>query len=215
MKVVDLGTRLGSTLMSFLRRGGKFFPTHRDFISKVQTSDCVGVDREEMCRADLESLGASFECWDLSDESSLDKLPEADFYLASKVLHHFPGGTEMDNLVRTVLEKARLGVWIRLLSFESDDQTGEGVLLAEDLRFGWSKKYAPYLCKDVVSLVPRGSFNLELNPAKRIRHTNDFRVLPVSADDDKEEYEEVMGHKPQIRLAPPVVAEWDLFIERK
>ena len=215
MKVVDLGTRIGSTLMSFLHRGGKFFPSHRDFISKVQPSDCMGVDKEETCRSDLESLGASFKCWDLSDAASLAELPEADFYLASKVLHHLPSGEEMDNLARVMLEKARLGVWFRLLSFEVDEQTGEGVLLAEDLRFGWSKKYSPYLCKDVVSIVPRDLFNLELNPARRIRHTNDIRVLPVSADDNKEEYEDVMGHKPQIRLAPPVVAEWDLFIERK
>jgi hypothetical protein len=113
------------------------------------------------------------------------------------------------------LSKSRQGVWFRLLSFEDDSQTGEGVLLDEDLRFGWSKKYLPYLCKDVVSLVPRDSFNLSLNPARRIRHTNDFRVLPVSADDGKEEYENVMGHKPQIKLVPPVVVEWDLFIERK
>ena len=215
MKVVDLGTRIGSTLFLFLQRGGKFFPPHRDFISKIQPSECLGVDMEEVCRDDLESFGASFECCDLSEAASLEELPEADFYLASKFLHHLPATEVMDNLVRAMLSKSRQGVWLRLLSFEDDSQTGEGVLLDEDLRFGWSKKYLPYLCKDVVSLVPRDLFNLSLNPARRIRHTNDFRVLPVSADDDKEEYENVMGHKPQIKLVPPVVAEWDLFIERK
>jgi|TARA_R110002051_G_scaffold305965_2_gene376287 hypothetical protein len=215
MKVVDLGTRIGTTLFSFLQRGGRFFPSRRDFISKIQPSECLGVDREEVCRDDLESFGASFECWDLSKAASLEELPEADFYLASKFLHHLPTAEAMDNLVRAVLSKSRQGVWFRLLSFEDDSQTGEGVLLDEDLRFGWSKKYLPYLCKDVVSLVPRDSFNLSLNPARRIRHTNDFRVLPVSADDGKEEYENVMGHKPQIKLVPPVVVEWDLFIERK
>tara|TARA_R110002020_G_scaffold276042_7_gene491276 strand:- start:914 stop:1573 length:660 start_codon:yes stop_codon:yes gene_type:complete len=215
MKVVDLGTRIGSTLSVFLRRGSRFFPAHKKFINEIKFSECLGVDREESCRGDLESAGASFQCLDLSGTEVFEGLPEADFYLASKFLHHLPDKEVVDTLVRTVLTKARRGVWFRLLSFEDDSQTGEGILRSKDLRFGWSSKYPHYLCKDVVSLVSRDSFDLELSPARRIRHTNDFRVLPVSADDDKEEYEPTMGHKPQIKLVPPLVSEWDLFIERK
>jgi len=215
MKVVDLGTRIGNTLSVFLRRGSRFFPTHEKFIKEIEFSECLGIDKEESCRGDLESAGASFQCLNLSDTEMFEELPEADFYLASKILHHLSEKEAADTLVRTVLSKSRRGVWLRLLSFEDDSQTGEGILRSEDLRFGWSAKYLPYLCKDVVSLIPRDLFNLELSPARRIRHTNDFRVLPASADSDEEEYEEVMGHKSQIKLVPPLVAEWDLFIERK
>ena len=215
MKVVDLGTRIGTTLSEFLRRGPRFFPTHSDFINKISLSECVGVDKDEVYRADLEGVGASFLALDLSSSEGLDALPEADFYTASKLLHHLPDKGCAEDLLRAVLHKAKRGVWLRLLSFEDDDQTGNGVFRKSGLRFGWMEKYLRYLCKDAVSLISRDVFNIELKAAKRIRHTNDFRVLPVSADSDKEEYEEVMGHKPQTKLVPPVVAEWDLFIGRK
>lgn len=215
MKVVDLGTRIGNTLSVFLHRGSRFFPTHAEFIKEIDFSECLGIDKEESCRGDLESAGASFQCLNLSDPEMFEELPEADFYLASKILHHLPEREVADVLVRTMLSKSRRGIWLRLLSFEDDSQTGEGVLRSENLRFGWSERYFSYLCKDVISLISRDLFDLELSPARRIRHTNDFRVLPESADSKKEEYEDIMEHKSQIKLVPPLVAEWDLFIERK
>lgn len=215
MKVVDLGTRIGGTLSGFLRRGHRFFPSHAKFIRGIQFSDCLGIDELSKYRWDLEELGASFQVMDMSLEESVTALPEADFYLVSKLLHHLSDKDKMDALVSEVLSKARRGVWLRLLSFEDDSETGEGVLRDKDLRFGWSEKYTPYFCKDAVARIPRDVFNIELKPAKRVRHTNDFRVLPTSVNSDDEEYEVVMGHKPQIKLVPPLVAEWDLFIERK
>ena len=163
----------------------------------------------------MEGVGASFQVGDVTSGDLLTTLPEADFYLASKVLHHLPAKEQVDEVVRVMLSKARRGVWLRLLSFEDDTKTGDGVLRKSDLRFGWIEKYTPYLCADAVALVSQNVFDMELKAAKRIRHTNDFRVLPASADSDEEEYEEAMGYKPQIKLVPPLVAEWDLFIGRK
>ena len=215
MKIVDLGTRIGTSIDLFLNRGADFFPASRKVIRAADFSQCLGVDIDESCRVDLESRGASFDCLDLSQPDALRKLPKADFYIASKVLHHLGSKEVIDDLVGAMLPKVRRGIWFRLLSFEPDNQTGEGVLREQGLRFGWTEKYTPYLCRDVLSCLSSKDIHAELKPARRIRHTKDERVVPIDADPDKDEYEEVMGHKPQVKLVTPLVVEWDLFIRKK
>jgi hypothetical protein len=221
MKVVDLGTSIGQALHEFSRKGPKYFSDDSNFVRDVFStgpelfSGCLGVDKFDKYRADLEGLGASFLVMDLSTEENVLELPEADYYIASKLLHHLGSEEAMERLVRHILCVSRRGVWLRLLSFEDDIESGEGALSKYDLRFGWSCKYTPCSVKTIVSYVDTEEWDLELFPARRLRHTNDFRVLPTTSDPDKEEYEEVMGHKPQHELVPAVVAEWDLFIGKK
>ena len=220
MNVVDLGTNIGQTLNEFSRKYRRFFPKDCPFLDDVfeepvDFSTCLGVDKHEKYRADLEGVGASFEVLDLSDVGCVDMLPESNYYIMSKLLHHLGTLEDAKYLLASVLNKSKRGVWVRALSFESDDQTGEGVLHKHGLRFGWSTKYVPCPIQDLIALIDLATWDLDLLPAKRIRHTNDYRVLPLDSDPDKEEYEEVMGHKPQHKLFPEVVAEWDIFIGKK
>ena len=220
MNVVDLGTNVGQTLNEFSRKYRRFFPKDCSFLDGVFEeptgfSSCLGVDQHEKYRADLEGVGASFEVLDLSESSAVDTLPESAYCVMSKVLHHLGTFEAAEYLFSSVLTKAQRGVWVRALSFEQDDQPGEGVLRKYDLRFGWSTKYVHCPIQGLVSLVDLRKWDINLLPAKRIRHTNDYRVLPIGSDPAKEEYEEVMGHKPQHHLFPEVVSEWDIFIGKK
>lgn len=218
--VVDLGTNIGQTLNEFSRKCKKFFPGDSAYLDSLFNgpkvfSGCLGVDKEEKYRSDLEGQGASFAALDLSDASTVDSLPAASYYVTSKLLHHLGSLESASYLVNAMLAKASRGVWIRALSFEQDDQTGEGVLNKFGLRFGWANKYTRCPIKNIISLVDLDVWDINLLPAKRIRHTNDYRVLPLDSPADKEEYEEIMGHKPQHQLVPEVVSEWDIFIGKK
>ena len=220
MNVIDLGTNVGQTLNEFSRKYHRFFPKDCPFLDGVfgepaGFSTCLGVDQHERYRADLEGVGAAFRVLDLSDVGDVDTLPESNYYIMSKLLHHLGTFECAEYLLSTVLDKAKRGVWVRALSFEQDDQTGEGVLHKHGLRFGWSTKYVHCPVQGLISLVDLNTWDINLLPARRIRHTNDYRVLPSGSDPDKEEYEEVMGHKPQHHLFPEVVAEWDIFIGKK
>ena len=220
MNVIDLGTNVGQTLNEFSRKYHRFFPKDCPFLDDVFDgptgfSTCLGVDRHEKYRADLEGVGATFEVLDLSDAAAVSTLPESNYYIMSKLLHHLGTPEGAEHLLSTVLGKVKRGVWIRALSFEQDDQTGEGALHKHNLRFGWSTKYVHCPIRSLIALIDLNKWDLNLLPAKRIRHTNDHRVLPIGSDPGKEEYEEVMGHKPQHHLFPEVVAEWDIFIGKK
>jgi len=215
MSVVDLGTRFGTSIASFLHKSSTFFPNQ----SQLGTPDfeCIGVDIDEIHRGDLEGRGYRFMCGDLRSHGFRESLPEADFYLVCNLLHHLRSPRDQSDVLCCALEKARRGVWFRAKSFEEDATSGEGVLISEGLRFCWSRDYSSYSISEITALVretlPEASLRVE--PAKRIRHTKDKRVVPADTKTDSFFYAAAMGPKVYMELPKPVVCEWDIFVENK
>lgn len=214
VSVVDLGTKFGKSISTFRMKSATFFPEH---MRPDTDMDCVGVDEDDVYRRDIEGLGHSFLCGDVCDADFRESLPKADFYLVCNLLHHLTSRDASDEVLRYVLREAELGVWFRVKSFEEDAMNGEGVLISEGLRFCWSRDYSSYSISELAALVrevlPEASLRVE--PAKRIRHTKDKRVVPADAETGTFFYAASMGPKAHIKLPKPVVCEWDIFVENK
>jgi len=212
LSAVDLGTKFGLSISTFLRKPDKFFPSH---IQPMADIACVGVDIDSTYRGDIEGQGHSFLCGDVLDQGFRESLPQADFYLMCNILHHLGTKEVSDELLRCALRKAQLGVWIRVKSFEEDAVNGEGILLAANLRFCWSRDYSSYSVSELISVIKemRPDSSLRVEPAKRIRHTKDKRVVPADTELDSFYYDVRMGRKEHMTLPKPVVCEWDIFVE--
>lgn len=213
MKVIDIGTKQGASIITFLHKVKTFFPSYDE---PLVTSDCVGVELDEDFEHDITGQEIFFMCGDILDPTFRATLPEPDFFLVCNVLHHLPDRNAIEELLGYVLATARYGVWFRLKSFETDDESGEGILLKHGLRFSWSENYTPYYCSEVFQFIrerfPQASIRIE--PGKRIRHTNDKRVVPRDAVSSSFYYEPTMGVKSHTSLDKAVVCDWDVFIEK-
>ena len=212
MTIVDLGTKFGKSISTFLMRSPTFFPTHVQSSTEIE---CVGVDKDDIYRGDIEGMGHSFLCGDVCDAVFRESLPKADFYLVCNILHHLASRDVADEVIRYALRAAELGVWFRVKSFEEDAVNGEGILMAQELRFCWSREHSSYSVSEISALVretlPEASIRVE--PAKRIRHTKDKRVVPADTKTDAFFYDVAMGPKVYMELPKPVVCEWDIFVE--
>jgi len=213
MKVIDVGTKHGSSVVIFLHKLGIFFPSYDQSIT---VGDCAGVDIDEIFHHDLSGQGISFICGDITDSTFRKTLPSPEFFLVCNILHHFPGRRTVEELLGYVLDTAQYGVWFRLKSFETDNETGEGILLEHGLRFSWSENYTSYNCVEVFQFIrkqcPKATIRIE--PGKRIRHTNDKRVVPKDTMSPSFYYEPSMGAKEHVTLTKPVVCDWDIFVEK-
>jgi hypothetical protein len=216
-RVVDLGTKLGSALTEFRRRADQFFPD----LPKLPPGECLGVDRNEKYRADVEGQGYLFAGWDLTDSDVLTGLPTADYYIAWDFLEHLPDTLWSQTLVKLMLHNARRGVWLRLPSFEQDAQTGEGRLKELGLRFAWTEwtghksRFTLMDCAAAIqeySLETGRSVKTKFKPGRRVRSTADSRVVPLAAPVDTVKYTAALGLKPVQQLEPPLVAQWEVLL---
>ena len=213
MKVIDIGTKQGISIATFLRKVNKFFPSYEHSLS---AKDCLGIDVDELYRHDLEGQGFSFTCGDITDSTFRGTLPSPEFFLVCNILHHFPSRRIVEELLLYVLDRAQYGVWFRLKSFETDNENGEGVLLEHGLRFSWSENHITYSCVEVFQVIreccPKATIRIE--PGKFIRHTKDTRVVPKETTSNAFYYDASMGPKEHISLSKPVVCDWDIFVEK-
>ncbi len=216
--VVDLGCKLGNALGEFRKRGGMFYG---DRVYSIQPEACVGVDKQSRFRRDLEECGYTFLEMDVTEEGALERLPEADFYLAWDFLEHLPDKDWAFRIIQAMLQRARCGVWIRMPSFEQDDNTGEGALKKLGLRFTWTNWHGHpthLLVHDVVSAVntfkaeTHRAITLRVKPGKRIYSTSDVCVVPEDAPQDTTKYHEGLGFRPVQKFNPPLVGQWEAII---
>ena len=214
MKVIDIGTKNGTSVVTFLHKLKVFFPSYSQSLT---FGDCAGVDVDEAFRHDLSGQGISFICGDITDSVFRETLPSPDFFLACNIFHHLPSRRIVEELLGYVLDTAQYGVWFRLKSFETDNDNGEGILLEHDLRFSWSKNHTAYNCVEVFQFIrercPKATIRIE--PGKYIRHTDDKRVVPKSTTSSSFYYEPLMGVKEHVELTKPVVCDWDIFVEKE
>lgn len=217
--VVDMGCKLGNAIQEFVKKGSLYYD---DDIRSIKPGDCLGVDRQDRFRGDLEARGYRFLHLDITAENALLQLPAADYYLAWDFLEHLPNLDWVSAVVKVMLHKARKGVWIRMPSFEQD-ATGEGALKEMGLRFAWTNWHghpSAVLVEDVVRIVNdykaetlRSSVSLKLKPSKRVMATDDPCVVPIDAPMDTAAYNPNLGVKPVKNLDPPLVAQWEAVIK--
>lgn len=214
MKVVDLGTRHGLAITTFLHKVGGFFP---DYEGDLSPADCLGVDADELCRHDLEGQGMSFLHGDMKDSNLWEDIPDTEFVLVCNVLHHLPDEKTAKSVLTGALGKASYGVWLRVKSFEDDRVNGEGLLHEHGMKFCWADSHVPYKCAELFADIKEHcpEANIRIEDAKRIRHTNDKRVVPEDAiESGSFYYDPLMGGKEHLSLPKPVVCEWDIFVEK-
>ena len=213
MKVIDVGTKHGISVTNFLRKVKHFFPSYG---KSITAGDCVGIDSTEDVRHDLEGQGFSFFYGDILDLDFRNTLASPDFFLVCNILHHIPNRRTVEELLGYVLDTTQYGVWFRLKSFETDTDSGEGILLEHGLRFGWSENCTSYNCVEVFQFIkercPKATIRIE--PGKYIRHTNDKRVVPVDTSSNSFYYKPSMGSKEHVALSKKVVCDWDIFVEK-
>lgn len=215
LRVVDLGTKLGSALSEFRRRGGQLRFGETD----VAPSECLGVDRNDKYRGDVQRQGYRFLALDVTAAGALESLPEADYYLAWDFLEHLPDHGWAEAVVAAMVRKARRGIWLRLPSFERDGINGEGVLKKHGLRFAWSRWHGHtchLLVGDAVSYLYKHGYvrdpnKLDIHPSKFVYNTDDPAVVPLDAPVDTVKYHDALGPKPVITLKPPVVSQWEVL----
>jgi len=213
MKVIDVGTKHGVSIATFMRKVKDFFPSYNQ---PIVAADCTGVDEDAGFRCDVEGQKFSFPQGNMLDAGFRDSLAAPDFFLVCNILHHLPDRLSVEELLGYVLDTAQHGVWFRLKSFETDTESGEGVLSKYGLRFSWSENYTRYNCVEVFQFIrercPKATIRIE--PGKRIRHTSDKRVVPIDTSSKSFYYKPSMGAKEHTVLPKIVVCDWDIFVEK-
>jgi hypothetical protein len=215
-KVVDLGTKRAGALDEFLRAGSMYFG---DEVASIKPGDCLGYDYNGKYDREVRAKGYRFQGQDLTDRQVLDALPAADYYLAWDFLEHLPSVEHSDRILEVMLQRARVGVWLRMPSFEQDMETGEGRLRAHGLRFAWTdwhghkSHYTLAMARDVITASGFGALKVKGN--RLIETTGDRCVVPVSAPTDTVEYSAALGARPKVAFSPPLVGQWEVIVSRK
>lgn len=223
LDVVDLGTKHGNAMTTFLKRAGVTVLPHKQVLSFSRTN-CRGYERPEAeaYRKEVEAKQFQFATLDLSQPAQLAELPEASVYLAWHLLEHLPNATAAYWLIWRALSQAKQLAWFRLPSFEQD-RRGEGALRPLGLRFSWTNWRGhpnPYLVADCQQAVadwqkqnPERKCKVVTKPAGYIYNTDDRQVVPIGAPVDTNFYNKTLGPKPKgVLFAPPLVSEWDIVV---
>lgn len=209
-RVVDLGTKHGGALDEFRAVGHEFFG---DAARGVPPGDCLGVDLKADYRRRVEAKGYRFDAFDVVREPG--RVPPADFVLLWDFLEHLPDVDAASATLRVALDRARVGVWLRMPSFEQDEG-GEAPLRRLGLRFAWTRWHGhptAYLVEHARSVLlahPRVD-RFKVKPGARVETTDDPRVVPEGAPVDTVRYSEGLGPKPAHRLAVPLVIQWEVL----
>ena len=177
--VVDLGTKKAGALDVFRKHGKMYFGLDAECRPDV----CLGVDLADKYKDDVKKRGYRFRSADVLSEDF--DWPSADFYLAFDFLEHLPSKEMSAAVLRTMLERARRGVWLRMPSFEQDG-TGEKPLRDLGMRFAWTNWHghpSHYLvseAKSVIELV-KPDAKVKHKHNKLIHNTHNQDVVPTDA----------------------------------
>jgi hypothetical protein len=209
MRVVDLGTKKGSAIGVFLKRGAMYYGNE---IRKIKPGDCVGIDLADKYRETVEKRGFQFQAKDVLEA----QWHKADYYLAWDFLEHLPSISESKKVLGNMLAYAGKGVWLKMPSFEQDD-TGEGQLKKHGLRFTWTNWHGhpsafclnhAYRTIDECKRVK----NVKHKTQRIIRDSSDKFVVPIDAPVDVTEYKPEYGKKPKVKFDPPVIGCHELIV---
>lgn len=209
-KVVDLGTKLGSSLGVFLDKGSMYYGSH---VKQIQPGECLGIDLKDQYQQDVEKRGFQFRAMDVLKDF---QYPVADYYLAWDFLEHLPSIEDSNNVLGAMIDHAVKGVWLKMPSFEQCEE-GEGQLREHGLRFTWTYwKGHPshYTLADATRVISR------VAPGARIKHKHQRIILdssskfvvPIDAPIDTNEYKPEHGPKPFVRFDPPVIGCHELIV---
>lgn len=209
-RVVDLGTKQAGALQEFLAKGDIYFG--KDVLT-IKPAECLGIDHQARYAHEVKALG--YEFWTQDILANLDSLPEADYYLAWDFLEHLPNVRESSRVLRAALARARIGVWLRMPSFEQDEE-GEGQLRKLGLRFAWSHWHghpSHYLVGDAEEVFSKNPdvHQWRAKRGKKIFSTNHPDVVPISAPLDTVRYDESLGPRRIVRLNPVVIGQWEVL----
>lgn len=221
--VVDLGTKKGNAIVTFLRDKVGSLCVPSESLKLFEKSRCVGFERPEgeKYRKDVEGKGFKFDVADLATDIGVQRLPRGKVYLAWHFLEHLPDKQWSKKLVQAALTNTSMAAWFRLPSFEQDSVNGEGVLRNLGLRFtwtNWSGHPSHWLVRDCVEAIrewEKGQsrkFELIVKPAKYIKTTDDSLVVPISAPVDVNSYIPAYGPKPSVQLDKAIVSEWEVIV---
>lgn len=207
-KVIDLGTKKGGALDVFRSRGDMYYG---DAV-KCKPSACLGVDYADKYAEEVREKGYNFSSADVT----ACRWPTADFILAFDFLEHLKDREQSDAMLYLMLMNARKGVWLKMPSFEQDDE-GEAQLRKNGLRFTWTHWHghpSHYLVGDAMKVITG------ICPDARVKHkhqriikdSNSKFVVPIDAPLDTNEYTAEMGTKPNIRFNPHVIGCHELIV---
>lgn len=235
--LVDLGTKLGQSMKTFLnvaeshRKGVYNFKAFKGLESVLEGLDkkkCVGFERPQAASYEktVRSHGFDFKLLDLSVLDNVKSLPTSKFYCMFHFLEHLPNKEIAGKVVEESLSKAKHLVWYRLPSFEQDKKTGEGVLRDLGLRFTWTN-WAGHPChwlvEDCLSSISRwGDLNKDrpydvvVKPGVTMKDTADARIVPIQAPVDVQAYsQKEHGPKPFKVFKEKVIAEFEILVRFK
>jgi hypothetical protein len=208
-KVVDLGTKKGSAIDVFLKRGKMYYGRE---IPKILPAQCLGVDRAEKYRKDVEKQGFAFEACNVLEPMS-PCWEEADYFLAWDFLEHLPSIEDSNNVLSWMLLWAQKGVWLKMPSFEQDEQ-GEGQLRRHGLRFAWTHWHghpSHYKVSDARGVISQG-VKVKHRHQRIIKNSSSKFIVPVDAPLDTIEYTPELGPKPKVKFDPPVIGCHELIV---
>lgn len=208
--VVDLGTKKAGALEVFRKRGKMYFGLH----SECHPGACLGVDSQDKYAEEVRGKGFKYQTVNVLEGFAW---PLADFYLAFDFLEHMPSKEDSDNVLRTMLERSKRGVWLRLPSFEQDG-TGEKPLRDIGMRFAWTHWHghpSHYLVSEALSVIEmiRPDATVKHKHLKMIHDTHHLNVVPIDAPQDTVKYEPTEhGPKPWHKLDPPLIGQHEIIV---
>jgi hypothetical protein len=200
--VVDLGTKEAAALDVFRKRGNMYFGIE----AECEPGDCLGVDRKEQYSEAVKKKGYKLKLGNILTEEF--DWPTAAVYLAFDFLEHLPSKEDSDNVLRTMLERSKRGVWLRMPSFEQDG-TGEKPLRDLGMRFAWTHWHghpSHYLVSDAMRVIKliRPKAKVKHKHNQLIHDTHHTSVVPIDAPLDTIKYDPMEhGPKPWHPLKPP------------
>jgi hypothetical protein len=211
LKVVDLGTKLGTAIDVFLKRGAMYYG---EPVGKISKAECLGVDLADKYQKDVEKRGYQFKAMDVLKDFNY---PVADYYLAWDFLEHLPSIEDSNNVLAAMLDHAIKGVWLKMPSFEQDNQ-GEGQLRKHGLRFTWTHWHGHpsfYKVDDATAVINRvcAGCRIKHKTQRIIRDSSSEFVVPIDAPVDTTKYNlKEHGPKPSVVFDPPVIGCHELIV---
>lgn len=210
LKAIDMGTKKADSLNTFLKHGAMYYG---EDVGRIKPKECMGIDRQEKYRKDVERCGFQFLTMDVLKDFNY---PIAEYYLAWDFLEHLPSIEDSNNVLRAMLDHAVKGVWLKMPSFEQDEE-GEGQLRRHGLRFTWTHWHGHpsfYKIEDAMAVIRR------FTPSARIRHehqrvirdSSSKFIVPVGAPLDTTEYTPDLGPKPEVVFRPAVIGCHELIV---
>jgi hypothetical protein len=207
--VVDLGTKLGGALDVYRSKGYKLY-----HFPAAAPKTCLGIDRQDRYKKDVEKKGYAFRTADLLDPDFA--YPAAQVYLAFDFLEHLPSIIDAQKVLRRMVEASEVGVWLRCPSFENDPR-----LATAGLRFAWTNWHGhpahfkiEHAMEAVGWLRQRHGYKLKTKVVENQKITSStvVSIVPVSAPVDTRKYTQDLGPKKRATFTPPIPGQHEILI---